>query len=57
MNVGIIAKATKTREAKYFAKMILVSLMGLVTKLSIVPVLFSSAKDLMVTAGISNKKI
>lgn len=43
--------------AKYLANTICVSVRGLVNSSSIVPVRFSSAKDLMVIAGMMNMKI
>ena len=53
----MIAIKTKVTPAKYFAKMIFKSEIGLVKSNSIVPVLLSSAIERIVIAGIRIKKI
>ena len=55
--VGISAMINKVTPAKYFANRICKSDKGLVKSNSIVPVLRSSAIDLIVIAGIRIKKI
>ena len=55
--VGINEMNTKVNEAKNFPITILLSLRGRVDKISIVPVLNSSANDRIVSAGIKNIRI
>lgn len=57
MNVGSSENNTKITPAKYLARMICKSVSGLVNNNSMVPVLFSSANERMVMAGIRNKNI
>ena len=52
MRVGNNAISTNTKPARYFAQIISHEVSGLVFNNSIVPVLFSSEKDRIVTAGI-----
>ena len=57
MNVGRIEISTSVKPAKYLARMIVESEMGLVNNNSMVPVLFSSENERMVIAGISMIKM
>ena len=57
MKVGRIEITTSVTPAKYLLQIIEKSDIGRVKRSSIVPVRFSSAKDLMVIAGIRIQKI
>ena len=57
MSVGKRHKPIRNKPARYFPRMILRSDIGLVANNSIVPDCISSAKNLMVIAGITKVKI